>query len=258
MRGCLPDFLGIGVQKGGTTTLHRLLKQHPDVFLPAYKEVHYFSLHYGRGDAWYCQQFSSARRDQCCGEITPYYIFHPEVPQRVRALLPQVKLILLLRDPVERALSQVFHSRRIGLETFDLDCALKAETERLEGAERLLAPPNGRHQSHQEHSYLARSRYDEQLARWCKVFSPDQLFIRRSEDLFSDMKHFWAELLQFLHLPHIDLPQEGRRVHEGTNELDQVSTQVLEEVRARLHDQLKTTYFRLATDHGLSWEGHTR
>ena len=116
MHGQLPDFLGIGVQKGGTTTLQRLLEQHPDLFLPKQKELHYFSLHYGKGEAWYRQQFAAAAPQQRCGEITPYYVFHPQAPQRIHALLPQAKLILLLRDPVERALSQFAHSRRLGLE----------------------------------------------------------------------------------------------------------------------------------------------
>ena len=93
MGGRLPDFLGIGVQKGGTTTLHRLLERHPSVFLPPVKEVHYFSLHFGEGKAWYGNHFASAAPEQSCGEITPYYLFHPEVPRRVHALLPKARMV---------------------------------------------------------------------------------------------------------------------------------------------------------------------
>ena len=85
MDGRFPDFLGLGVQKGGTTSLHCLLAQHPDVFLPAVKEVHYFSLNFAAGQDWYGSQFAAARPEQHCGEITPYYIFHPEVPRRAHA-----------------------------------------------------------------------------------------------------------------------------------------------------------------------------
>ena len=138
MQGRLPEFLGIGVQKGGTTTLQRLLEQHPQVHLPPSKELHYFSLHYGKGEAWYRQQFADAKADQHCGEITPYYLFHPEAPQRIKALLPDVTLLVLLRDPVERALSQVFHSKRLGLEPLPLQQALAAESERLAGADDVL------------------------------------------------------------------------------------------------------------------------
>ena len=120
MGGRLPDFLGLGVQKGGTTTLQRLLEQHPGAFLPDAKELHYFSLHFAQGEAWYRAQFAAARSDQRCGEITPYYVFHPQAPDRVQALLPQAHLIVLLRDPVERVLSQYFHTQRLGLEPLPL------------------------------------------------------------------------------------------------------------------------------------------
>ena len=116
----LPDFLGLGTQKGGTTTLHQLLGLHPDVHLPDRKEVHYFDLQPEQPASWYAEQFSSARPGQHCGEITPFYLFHPEVPARIRALLPEAKLLVLLRDPVERALSQVFHARKRGFEDYIL------------------------------------------------------------------------------------------------------------------------------------------
>ena len=112
----LPDFLGIGVQKGGTTYLHALLQQHPQVFLATPKEQHFFSLHWDRGVSVYASRFAAAEPRQRCGEVTPYYLFHPLAPQRIQALLPAVRLIVLLRDPVERLLSQYFHSRRLGLD----------------------------------------------------------------------------------------------------------------------------------------------
>jgi len=100
----LPDFLGLGTQKGGTSTLQTLLKTHPRVFLPACKEVHYFSLHAQQPTQWYADHYRKASRGQRCGDITPYYLFHPDAPERIRALLPKARLIVLLRDPVERCL----------------------------------------------------------------------------------------------------------------------------------------------------------
>ena len=253
MHGQLPDFLGIGVQKGGTTTLQRLLEQHPDLFLPKQKELHYFSLHYGRGEAWYRQQFADAKPGQRCGEITPYYVFHPQAPQRIHALLPKVKLILLLRDPVERALSQFAHSRRLGLESLELEEALAVEAERLEGAEEALAADDGCHRSHQEHSYLARSRYEIQLERWLRLFPREQLFLRRSEDLFEQPERVWAELLAFLDLPVVPLPLQGRKAHVGSRELDNPAAVNMAEIRAELREQLADTYARLESDYGLCW-----
>ena len=101
----LPDFLVLGAQKGGTTTLQQLLSQHPGIFLPPKKEVHYFSKHWEQPTAWYAAHYVDADPKQRCGDITPYYLFHPEAPKRIHSLLPDAQLIVLLRDPVERALS---------------------------------------------------------------------------------------------------------------------------------------------------------
>lgn len=245
-----PDALGIGVQKGGTTTLHTLLQAHPEVFLPLSKEVHFFSKHYAEGPEWYARQFGEAGDCRCRAEITPYYIFHPQVPARVQALLPRVRLILLLRDPVERTLSQVFHSRRLGLEPLDPEQALAAERERLAGAEAVLARPDGLHQSHQEHSYLSRSRYEQQLARWLAHFDRQQLLVLRSEDLFLDPQRVWQQLQAFLELTPIPLPEGGAPwANRGLGE----STGVAASLKTRLRDELAPTYEAMARDYGISW-----
>ena len=113
----LPDLLVLGTQKGGTSSLRRLLLDHPQLFMAATKEVHFFSKNWDRSIDWYARHFSNAPEGVYCGESTPFYLFHQEAPQRIHNLIPQVKLIVLLRDPVERALSQYFHSVRLGLET---------------------------------------------------------------------------------------------------------------------------------------------
>ena len=253
MQPRLPEFLGLGTQKGGTTTLQCLLKQHPQVYLPPRKELHFFSLHYSKGETWYRQQFAEAATEQRCGEITPYYLFHPMAPQRIEALLPEVKLIVLLRDPVERALSQVAHSRRLGLEPLALEQALAAEPERLQGAEQVLSAPDGRHRSHQEHSYLARSRYEIQLERYQQHFSANQFFIRRSEDLFERPELFWMELLNFLGLEPVPLPLEGRWAHAGTRNTKKLAVDQLLEVRQQLTQQLQPTIHVMERDFGIVW-----
>jgi hypothetical protein len=246
--GRLPDFLGIGVQKGGTTTLQHLLEQHPGVFLPASKEQHFFSLHYAEGEPWYRQRFIGAEPQHCCGEITPYYIFHPEAPQRIQALLPDVRLIVLLRDPVERALSQYFHARRHGFETLPLSRALALESERLAGAEQLLKTPAGRHRSHQEHSYLARSRYEQQLQRYTALFSAEQLLLLRSEDLFHRPAELWARVLHFLELEPLALPAAAP-ANAGAGEAAAVPS----ELRGWLREQLAPTYQAMQHTYGLCW-----
>lgn len=249
MAGRLPQFLGIGVQKGGTTTLQRLLEQHPDAFLPVAKELHFFSLHFAQGEGWYRQQFAGAGAGQRCGEITPYYVFHPAAPQRIAALLPGVKLIVLLRDPVERALSQYFHSLRLGLEPLPLEQALVAEPQRLAGAGDVLAAAEGRHRSHQEHSYLARSRYEQQLPVWEALFPLEQRLVLRSEDLFTSPEQLWPQLLRFLELEPRALPPLGRPANAGRGEAAAVEPAL----RARLREQLQPTYAWVAERYGITW-----
>jgi hypothetical protein len=245
----LPQFLGLGVQKGGTTTLQKLLEQHPQVWLSPKKELHYFSLHFDRGPEWYSQFFADASPGQCCGDITPYYLFHPEAPQRIADLLPEARLIVLLRDPVERCLSQYFHSRRLGLESLELEEALAAEPERLVGAEDQLTAPDGRHRGHQEHSYLARSRYEQQLKRYEQRFSSDQILLLKSEDLFERGAQAWDRLLSFLALDAVPFPAAMTPANAGRGEAEDVP----ERVRSKLREDLKLTYQVLNNQYRISW-----
>lgn len=247
--GRWPQFLGLGVQKGGTTTLQRLLEQHPQVWLPPEKELQFFSLHYARGAQWYASRFAEASAGQCCGDITPYYLFHPEAPRRIAELLPQARLIVLLRDPVERSLSQYFHSRRLGLEPLDLAAALAAEEERLAGAELQLAAADGRHRSHQEHSYLARSRYEQQLERYEQSFRKEQFLLLRSEDLFEDGSTVWRRVQAFLDLKPVPFPPGVAPANAGRGE----AMTVPEPVREQLRQELQPTYRAMEERYGIRW-----
>ena len=249
MDGRLPEFLGVGVQKGGTTTLQAMLQEHPGVFLPPAKELHFFSLHYGEGEEWYRQQFAAMQPGQRCGEITPYYLFHPEAPARIQRLLPAVRLIVLLRDPVERCLSGLFHSRRLGLEPLQVEEALKAEAGRLEGAEAVLAAVDGSHLSHQVHSYLSRSRYEQQLMRYEQLFPREQLLLLRSEDLFQNPEGSWQQVLAFLELAECALPRGVGRLNAGAGEAEHLDPALVQMLR----QQLNPTYEAMERQYGLQW-----
>ena len=237
----LPDFLGLGTQKGGTSTLYTLLKSHPNIFLPPAKELHYFSLHYERESAWYGSHFKAATNLQRCGEITPYYLFHPEAPKRIRSLLPNAQLIILLRDPVERCLSQIFHARRLGFETLEPLDAINAEPKRL---------ASGKEFSLQKHSYQARSRYLEQLDRYEQIFPRQQLLILRSEDFFQKPNQLWKQLLKFLKLPIHPLPIPLPHANKGLGEANEVS----EELRTRLRRELAPTAEGVRKRYGFGWD----
>jgi hypothetical protein len=247
--GGLPQFLGLGTQKGGTTTLQLLLEQHPQVWLSPRKELQFFSLHYGLGEVWYRQQFAAAAEDQWCGDITPYYLFHPQAPARIANLLPAVKMMVLLRDPVDRCLSQYFHSCRLGLESLPLEQALAAEQQRLAGAEAVLCAPDGCHRSHQEHSYLARSRYEQQLRRYEHWFSPDQLLLLRSEDLFQEPQRSWDRVLDYLELDRLPLPPARTAANAGAGEAAAVDPAL----RGWLREQLDPTYQAMEQGYGIRW-----
>ena len=198
----LPDFLIIGAQKAGTTSLYEYLCEHPCVTSSTLKEVHYFDLAYGRGPNWYRAHFHPAKvPGGITGEASPYYLFHPLVPERVARDLPEVKLIVLLRDPVSRAHSHHNHERALGFEKLDFEAALRSEAERLRGEEeKILADPRYRSFAHQHHSYLARSRYAEQLGRWFAHFDRERFLILSAEDLFERPREVVTECQRFLGL----------------------------------------------------------
>ena len=244
-----PHFLGVGTQKGGTTTLYQLLKHHPEIYLPDNKEVHYFTKHYDRGEPWYREQFADAPAGCLRGEITPYYLFHAAVPERIQALRRTMKIIVLLRDPVERTLSQYFHSCRWSLETLPLDEALAAEGARLEGALELIQQPGGTHLSYQEHSYVARSRYDEQLPRYFQRFGRHNVLVLRSEDLFQGDPKLLEAIEAFLSIAPFPRQTLIPRANPGEGEAQLVPPAV----REHLKQTLAPTYRWLERELGMHW-----
>lgn len=199
---CLPDAVILGAQKSGTSSLHNYLTQHPGVIAPLRKEVHYFDLNYERGERWYRAHFARQGGLGLNLDSSPYYLFHPAVPVRMRALLPEARLIVLLRDPGRRAYSHYWHERDKGREDLSFEAAIEAEPERLAGAEELLARGEmNRSREHQHFSYLARGRYAEQLERWFEVYPRDRCLVLRFEDLVRDPLAILNQSLTFLGLP---------------------------------------------------------
>lgn len=245
----LPHFLVIGTQKGGTTSLHHLLSKHPGIFLPEQKEIHYFSQNFNQNLRWYANHYRAALPEQLRGDITPFYLFHISVPERIRLVLPRAKLIVLLRDPVERTLSQYFHARRHGYENLDLESALDAEQARIKGAESVVKAANGYHYSYQKHTYLSRSRYDQQLLRYRKLFPDQQILVMRSEDLFVRTANCWDTLLRFIGAEGINLPVPLPHSNAGDGEAAAVSISIRRELRS----QLAETYLWMEREYAITW-----
>ncbi|WP_433527954.1 sulfotransferase family protein [Micromonospora sp. CA-263727] len=220
--GALPDFLVIGGQRCGTTSLYHYLAGHPEVRVATGKELQFFSLHHGRGERWYRAHFPAAVPGLRSFEASPYYLFHPSVPQRVAATLPRARFVALLRDPVERAYSHYLHTRSYGAEPLSFADALRAEPERLAVALRRGPDTRSAHTALRHHSYLARGRYAEQLERWLAYVPESRLLVLRSEDLYADPATVYAKVLNFLDLAPFRPPgfaRHTRRVDRGPSEL---------------------------------------
>jgi hypothetical protein len=198
----LPDVVILGAQKSGTSSLHHYLVQHPRVIAPLRKEVHYFDLNFARGERWYRAHFGRTGQPGLNLDSSPYYLFHPAVPARLHALLPQARLVVLLRDPVRRAYSHYWHERDKGRETLGFEEAIAAEPGRLAKSEAALADGTlEASPAHQHFSYLARGRYAEQLERWFAVFPREQFLVLRFEELAREPLSVLNHTLSFLGLP---------------------------------------------------------
>jgi hypothetical protein len=186
--GALPDFLIIGGKKCGTTSLYFLLAQHPLVDPAAKKELHFFNRHFDAGIEWYRRCFLTPRwkdgRRSITGEATPEYLTHPSAPKRAVEVIPQVRLIALLRNPVDRAYSDYQQAVRGGRESRTFE-------EAMEYANLADAPRN----------YLSKSIYVDQLKRWSTFFSEEQLLVLKSEDFFEHPQQTLKAVLDFLELP---------------------------------------------------------
>ena len=181
--------------------------------LPALrKEVHYFDFQFDEGRRWYLAHFPATplrqkRGRRITGEASPYYLVHPLAPGRVQAFNPGIKLIAILRDPVERAWSHYRHEMRRGVEHLSFEAAVETETERLSGADRQLRrAPHYYSYAHHHFSYLDRGRYAHYLQAWLDRFPRPQLLVLRSEDMFEDANRVANEAFAFLELPPHQLP----------------------------------------------------
>lgn len=198
-----PSFFILGAMKAGTSSLFDYLCQHPAILPPLRKEVHFFTRGWnaGKGFDWYAAHFPLRRRSRrhcLTGEATPGYLFDPDVPGRIARYRPDAKLIVVLRNPVDRAVSQYFHEVRFGRETLPLDEALTREDERLS-----LAAAAGRagEDTLLHASYRRRSEYAPQIRRLLEHFPREQLLVLLSDELFSDPRGATRACFDFLGLP---------------------------------------------------------
>jgi len=193
-QSCIPNFLIIGKAKCGTSSLYSYLTQHPQILPAIQKEIHFWhsTSNFDRGLDWYLAHFPSICTNQnfITGEATPRYLDHSKAAQRLFQVFPKMKLIVLLRDPVDRAISEyymMFLEKKI--EHRSLEVAIFSELETLT---KQLKPDSNKL------SYLSSGIYIKSLNQWMEVFPKEQFLILRSEDLFSDPATTVNEIFQFL------------------------------------------------------------
>lgn len=202
----LPGALVIGAQKAGTTSLFAYLSQHPQVLPSRVKEPGFFSRHYARGERWYRSHFPTVLRaartpGAIALEASTGTIRHPLGPERVQRHLPDVRLIALLRDPVERAWSHYHHTLRLGREPLPFEVAIWREEERLADFRRELArDPNHYDTAFNLYGYLSTGRYAEQLEGWLARFGRERLLLLSSEELRRDPHGVVVRTADFLGL----------------------------------------------------------
>lgn len=223
----VPDFLIIGAKRGGTTSFYYDLLEHPAVMrlfpppfpglkMDATKGAHFFDSNFFRGERWYRSYMPTiaARRIvsrheglAVVGEASPYYLFHPAAAQRAHQVVPEARVIVLLRDPAMRTYSHWKERRRNHAEELDFLSALAAEPARLAGErQRLLDDPTYTSYAWEQQSYAAQSRYVESLRPWIQLFGRGRVCIVASEDYYSDPSTVLREVLDFLGLPGLHQP----------------------------------------------------
>jgi hypothetical protein len=204
----LPDFLVIGAQRAGTTSLFRALMQHPQIKRPnLHKGVNYFDLNFDRGERWYRAHFPARREgdDSLVFDASGYYMFHPLAAERIARELPSVKVVAMLRSPVERAFSAYKHELARGFEwepTFER--ALDLEDRRLAGeVERIRDEPGYYSFNHQHHAYRRRGEYAHLLEPFVAGLGRENLLLLESERFFSEPEKEFGKLIDFLGIAEV-------------------------------------------------------
>lgn len=208
-----PTFIVVGAQRCGTTSLFRALLTHPNVLRPImHKGVNYFDVNFDREWSWYAGHFplkANAALRRPAGqpsagvfECSGYYMFHPHAPRRIAEALPAVKIVAMVRDPVQRAHSAYKHELARGFETESFERALDLEDERIEPElAKMLGDEGYQSDTYRHQGYRRRGHYAEQLQRFIALLGSDQVQIVESERFFSEPEREYGRLLDFLQLP---------------------------------------------------------
>ena len=215
----LPDFIIIGAVRSGTTSLYYNICQHPCVLSAAYDELGFFDSNFHLGLNWYRSLFPTLfskwmvkynKKFAITGEDTPFYIWSPLVAKRILKILPNIKLIVLFRNPVDRAYSNYHLTIREGNENLSFEDAIQVELKNLENTNIEFEHDVKKYTI--PSSYIVKGFYADQLKIWLELFNPEQLFIVSTEDLESNPQKTLDSIYDFLKIPknHKLIPEKQK------------------------------------------------
>ena len=218
----MPDFVVIGAPKCGTTSVYSFLCSHPAVEPALTKEIHYFDESFKRnlGDLWYRHNFPTTallrRHGSITGEATTTYMLYPHAATMMKKAAPDARIIVMLRDPVDRAYSDYQMMMRYGMEYMSFEDALAAEQARVESERvRIESDPGFRWFYVPNYSYVGKGQYAPQLERWLTCYGRDQILVETLEDLIRDPSAVGGRMLEFLGLDTKVVRQPLARLNEG-------------------------------------------
>lgn len=226
----LPNFLLIGAQKSGTTSLFHYLTEHPNVAVNPRqrKEIYFFNKDYDRGRDFYRQYFPLNHVTGLVGEGSTVYLHSAHVPERAASLLPSVKLLAVLREPAARAVSHYYHHVKRGRETRSIQEAFRPDL-----IERWL---NGNLEDGLSFRYLNNGNYVIHLKRWLEHFPSDQLLVLKAEDLFAEPQRVYDQVCSFLGLSDFELAH-AKVLNRGESRQDDL--EVLQSLYASYSDSVQ-------------------
>lgn len=199
-----PDLLIIGTQKGKTTSLYNHLISHPQVLGAAQKERLYFDYNFPKDVNWYRKYFpllARVKNQLVTGEADADYLYHLHAAERIAQTTESVKLIILLRNPVDRAISHYWLEVKRGHEKLSIHKAFEKERERIEQVKKVISTQEGFYSFEYEHySYVDRGKYAEQIKRYLAYFDRCQMLILKSEDLSCHPQVTFDRVTKFLNL----------------------------------------------------------
>jgi hypothetical protein len=228
-----PDFLIIGAQKAGTTSLFKYVAKYTTNFSePRRKEIYYYTRHHKLGLNWYKANFPKVHKGNLTGEATPDYLFYHLAPQRIFNDFPNIKLVVILRDPIERAFSQFNFQNRRKNKVVNNNHSFKEAIEiELEQIEKGLNPGDVFSTDYAYRSYVRRGIYIEQLKRWRNYFHEKQFCIIESNELFNNTNKTLNEVFAFLELQPKSKMRDQFEVHNKSIYNETIEKDVLERLK---------------------------